>query len=315
MRARILLTGDTNPYANLAREEALLLSGAADATLFLWQNQNTVVIGMGQNAWSECRTALLAEEGGLLARRTTGGGAVFHDLGNLNFSFIVPREAYDLSRQLSVVQNAVRSFGIDCAFSGRNDLEVSGRKFSGNAFRFTKDGALHHGTLLVSADMEKLSRYLQVSPQKLSTRGVQSTRSRVCNLADFAPVTIEALSEAMREAFQAEYGPAETEDTSVRTPPEGMRGLMERNASWDWNYGATPSFDASFAYRFAWGGVELQLTLRKGRIETCRAFTDAMDADLSKRLEKTLTGCAFTARDMGECAGGDIGEWLAGLSL
>ncbi len=183
MGARLLLSRDTNPHRNLAREEALLLGfdggASADAVLYLWQNASTVVIGRNQNAWRECRTQQLEADGGTLARRTTGGGAVFHDLGNLNFSFLMPRAAYDLHRQLGVVQAAVRAFGIECEFSGRNDLLAGGRKFSGNAFRFTKDGALHHGTLMVKVDPERMAKYLQVSKEKLEAKGVKSVPSRV----------------------------------------------------------------------------------------------------------------------------------------
>ena len=175
MNARFLRTRDHNPYRNLAREEALLhlLNEASeDATLFVWQNTKTVVIGRNQNAWLECDVSALGRDGVYLARRTTGGGAVYHDDGNLNFSFLLPRDQYDLNRQLGVIQSAVKSFGIDCAFSGRNDLVVGDQKFSGNAFRFTRHGALHHGTLMISVKPEMLSRYLRVSKEKLAARGV-----------------------------------------------------------------------------------------------------------------------------------------------
>ena len=150
----------------------------AGATLYLWQNENTVVIGRAQNAWRECRVQLLEEEGGRLARRSSGGGAVYHDLGNLNFSFLLPRNAYDLPKQFSVIAAALSSFGVRTVISGRNDLVLdSGEKFSGNAFRFTQSAALHHGTLLVSADREKLARYLAPSERTLSTPLAASLRS------------------------------------------------------------------------------------------------------------------------------------------
>jgi len=314
MRARLLRSRDVNPHRNLAREEALLLGIHDEAILYLWQNASTVVIGRNQNAWRECRTALLEQEGGTLARRTTGGGAVFHDLGNLNFSFILPRGAYDLSRQLSVVQAAVQSFGIACEFSGRNDLLAGGRKFSGNAFRFTQEGALHHGTLMVAVDPQRMARYLQVSQEKLQARGVKSVPSRVVNLGSLGEVTIETLAQALENAFQTEYGAARTEDADTLMLPR-YEELAERNASWDWNYGAAPGFDVSFERRFDWGGVELLLTLEAGHIARCNVYTDAMDVDLAKELSQALTGCPFNASAMGGCVGGDIGEWLGGLAL
>lgn len=317
MRTRLMRSADTNPHHNLAREEALLqayATGETAAVLYLWQNASTVVIGRNQNAWRECRTALLAEEGGTLARRTSGGGAVFHDLGNLNFSFLLPRAAYDLPRQLGVVQGAVRRFGIDCAFSGRNDLLAEGRKFSGNAFRFTKEGALHHGTLMVAVDPERMARYLQVSKEKLAARGVKSVPSRVVNLSALGDVTIDALADALCEAFRAEYGDAPLEDADALALP-GYDALAERNATWDWNYGAAPAFDAAFEKRFDWGGVELLLTLRDGYVAACKVYTDAMDAELSVTLEAALTGSPFDAQALGERVDGDVGAWLRTIVL
>lgn len=318
MKARLLRSRDTNPHRNLAREEALLLAydggGHDEAVLYLWQNASTVVIGRNQNAWRECRTTQLSEEGGTLARRTTGGGAVFHDLGNLNFSFLLPRAQYDLPRQLGVVQAAVRSFGIACEFSGRNDLLAGGRKFSGNAFRFTKDGGLHHGTLMVAVDPERMARYLQVSKAKLEAKGVKSVPSRVVNLSELGEVTIELLADALYKAFGQAYGEAVVEDADALALP-GYDALAERNATWEWNYGAAPKFDAVFETRFDWGGVELHLSLAGGHIAACRVYTDAMDADLAQALEAKLAGAAFDAKAMAECAGGDVGAWLGGLAL
>lgn len=316
MRARLLRSLDTNPHRNLAREEALLLGydgGGQDAAiLYMWQNASTVVIGRNQNAWRECRTTLLEAEGGTLARRTTGGGAVFHDLGNLNFSFLLPRGSYDLTRQLSVVRRAVQSFGIACEFSGRNDLLADGRKFSGNAFRFTREGALHHGTLMVAVDPERMARYLSVSKEKLAAKGVASVPSRVVNLSALGRVTIDVLADALYAAFMVEYGDCAMEDADALDLP-GYAELAARNASWDWNYGATPSFDVTFERRFDWGGVQLCLSLAEGRVTSARAYTDAMDPDLAPRLEAALLGCPFTAAAMAERAGGDIGAWLAGV--
>lgn len=319
MRARLLRSRDTNPYRNLAREEALLLSydeaPEDTAILYLWQNASTVVIGRNQNAWRECQTELLSREGGTLARRTTGGGAVFHDLGNLNFSFLLPRPAYNLERQLSVVCEAVRSFGIDCGFSGRNDLLASGRKFSGNAFRFTRAGALQHGTLMVWVDAERMGRYLQVSPEKLKARGVQSVPSRVINLSELGDVTIDTLAHALYSAFGREYGQAQVEDADDVLDIPGYAELASRNASWEWNYGSTPTFDATFEHRFSWGGVELHCSLEAGKITRSRVFTDAMDADLAQDLEQKLAGCLFQPAQMAARAGGEIGEWLGSLNI
>ncbi|HOV70336.1 MAG TPA: lipoate--protein ligase family protein, partial [Clostridia bacterium] len=164
MNLKIILTAITDPHQNLAFEEYLFETADEDtATMYLWTNASTVVIGRNQNPWRECKVELLEKDGGKLSRRTTGGGAVYHDLGNLNFSFIMSKEAYSVQRQLGVIIEAVRSLGIDAEFSGRNDILACGRKFSGNAFAVRKNGALHHGTLLINADMDMLTHYLTVS--------------------------------------------------------------------------------------------------------------------------------------------------------
>lgn len=313
-QTRILTTKNTDPHRNLALEELLLKALPEDqAILYLWQNRHTVVIGAGQNAFAECHTKLLEEEKGTLARRSSGGGAVYHDLGNLNFSFIVPRADYDVNRQLTVVLNAVRALGIDAEASGRNDLTVKGRKFSGNAFRLLKDSALHHGTLLVSVDMALLGRYLNVSQDKLKAKGVKSVPSRVVNLTEYARFGIEEMHDAMAEAFCAEYGPAPVEDAdSVFF--EGLDESVRKYSSWDWNYGESPRGELTVRNRFDWGAVELSIALKNGCIGEIQVFTDAMDEMLHSSLADALKGCRWDGAALAaraEAMGlADVAKWL-----
>ena len=188
---RQLLTyrdGCTDPHRNLATEAYLTETVPEDTCiLYLWQNRHTVVIGRNQNAWRECRTTLLEQEGGVLARRLSGGGAVYHDMGNLNFTFSLPTAAYDLRRQQEVLVAACRRLGIPAECSGRNDILTGGRKFSGNSFYHHGGRSFHNGTLLIDVDMEKLGRYLAPSQGKLESKGVASVRSRVVNLSQIQP--------------------------------------------------------------------------------------------------------------------------------
>lgn len=321
----------TDPYENLALEQTLLERVRENACiLYLWQNARTVVIGRNQNPWKECRTALLEEEGGHLARRLSGGGAVFHDLGNLNFTFLMREADYDLDRQLTVIETACRSLGIPVERSGRNDLLADGRKFSGNAFYHHNGRAYHHGTLMVDVDLEMVQRYLSPSKAKLAAKGVDSVRSRVVNLREFLPdLTVERLSDALTAAFAAVY--CESPGTRHQAPgdvgsgikeqstenafppeerrPEGagevvpverispdefdLRELRAKYASDGWLYGPKMPFTLSVEDRFPWGGVEIQLQVNEGIIRAAKVYTDAMDETLAPRLEAVLTDCAF----------------------
>ncbi|MCL2826160.1 MAG: lipoate--protein ligase, partial [Eggerthellaceae bacterium] len=219
-KALFLRSTSTNPFANLALERLLMdevLPG--EQLLFLWQNHRTVVVGRNQNPWKECRIAELEKDGGFLARRLSGGGAVYHDSGNLNFTFISPKASYSVERNLRVICDAVKSFGLDAAVSGRNDVEVEGMKFSGNAFFETDKASCHHGTLMIDVDVEELSRYLQPDPRKLSSRSIDSVKARVVNLQDLnSLVTVVSLGDALVEAFAREYGAPACEMSSDRLP-------------------------------------------------------------------------------------------------
>lgn len=285
-----------DPYLNLAVEQ-YLLEHVEDGccVLYLWQNQNTVVIGRNQNAWKECRTTLLTQEGGHLARRLSGGGAVFHDVGNLNFTFLLSADDYDVSRQLSVILEACRSLGIHAEASGRNDLLADGRKFSGNAFYQSGGHAYHHGTLLVDADTGRMGRYLCPSKAKLAAKGVDSVRSRVVNLRELCPgLTIHMMQEALKDAFGHIYGlPLEPIHVN-NLDRQAIANIRERNKSWEWIYGRSLPFSFSCQGQFAWGNLQMKLNVEDGLIQTAQVYSDAMDWEIPPRIEQALQGCRFT---------------------
>lgn len=284
-----------DPYLNLATEQYLMETVEEDACiLFLWQNQNTVVIGKNQNAWKECRTALLSEEGGFLARRLSGGGAVFHDLGNLNFTFLVPQAEYDLDRQFAVIAKAVSMLGLNAERSGRNDVLAEGRKFSGNAFFKHEGKAYHHGTLLVNVDMAKLGRYLNPSKAKLQAKGVDSVRSRVVNLTELNPeITIETMKQAMAKAFAKVYDKPMTIMSDADFDRDYIEKLRQRNASWEWNYGQKLPFSAEFEERFPWGSIQICLQVENGIVCTAKVYSDSMDWSVAPVLEPVFLGCRY----------------------
>ncbi|MBQ4160564.1 MAG: lipoate--protein ligase [Clostridia bacterium] len=280
-----------DPHENLATEKYLLDTVPEDGcTLYLWQNQNTVVIGKNQNPWAECRCDLLKAENGKLARRLSGGGAVFHDIGNLNFTFLCTAENYDLARQMQVIRTACALAGIDTELSGRNDLLAGGRKFSGNAFYNAKGKAYHHGTLLICADLERMQRYLTPPKAKLEAKGVKSVGARVVNLSELAKdLTCQKMQSHMLAAFETVYGytPTEICPPDVKT----IAALAKAYSSWDYLYGTTIPFTAAAEAQFAWGHTKLLLQIRSGKITDAQLFTDAMDAALADTVCALLTGC------------------------
>lgn len=290
----------TDPYRNIATEKYLLETvGEGCCILYLWQNKNTVVIGRNQNAWVECRTTLLDQEGGKLARRLSGGGAVYHDLGNLNFTFLLRDEDYDVDKQLSVIRAACAKRGLDVIKSGRNDLLVDGKKFSGNAFYHSQGHAYHHGTLLVSVDKEKLSRYLTPSKAKLESKGVSSVRSRVANLTEFCPdLTCSELCNHMASAFGEVYGFDPQPITLSQEAEERIALYSEELSRWEWLYGPRLPFSFSCSDRFSWGSIELQLQVEGGHIRHAQVYSDAMDWELADTIARVLTGCRFNIADM-----------------
>ena len=290
-----------DPHYNLAVEEYLLESvEPGQCVLYLWQNRNTVVIGRNQNPWKECRTTLLEQEGGHLARRLSGGGAVFHDLGNLNFTFLVCLEDYSVPRQMEVIRSAVASLGIPAEVSGRNDILAQGRKFSGNAFYKNGRQAYHHGTLLVAADMEKLGRYLHPSGAKLKAKGVESVRSRVVNLQELNPaVTVDSLKKALQEAFSNVYGLPVEALPSAWLDETAIGQLTQRNRSWQWNYGQKLPFTFECEDRFSWGEVPVQLQIEHGIIQNAKLYSDCLDENMIPQWEMRLSGCRLERQSLG----------------
>lgn len=291
----VVLSDSFDPYYNLALEEYLLQKTPEQgAILYLWQNDHTVVIGRNQNPWAECRTSLLEEEGGHLARRLSGGGAVYHDSGNLNFTFLCNEPCYDLQKQLSVIRTAVKYAGIDAYFSGRNDLLADGRKFSGNAFYHSQGKAYHHGTLLIHTDGERMQRYLSPPKAKLESKGIASVRSRVVNLKDLSPaLTCDTMKEFMIKAFQECYGGSAGVLTLTDGDKQKILALRQRYAGVEWLYGKPMPFSCTLEGQLPFGHLQLCLSVEGGVISSMQAYTDAMDADLPQRLQAVLIGCPF----------------------
>lgn len=315
----------TNPYENLALEACLTeMVPENTCIMYLWQNYRTVVIGRNQNPWTECHVAGLEADGGFLARRPSGGGAVFHDLGNLNFSFIARKDLYDVDQQLEVLIQAVGGLGVKAEKSGRNDVTIEGKKFSGNAFSNTKGHFCHHGTIMIHVDKEMLPKYLNVSPQKLKSKGVTSVKARVCNLTDFIPdLTAERMKTAMTAAFSKVYG--SSVEVMTMQDVDRRRWVEEKNRleSWEWRFGRRIPFTISFDTRFSWGSLELELQLQEGKIVDALAYSDGLDSDFIAKIPAALIGQRFIPAEMAAAVSGigladeerrrmagEVGDWM-----
>ncbi|TAN37814.1 MAG: hypothetical protein EPN23_04685 [Verrucomicrobia bacterium] len=233
----LVRTENLDVHRNLALEECLLDRAAAHGpALFLWRSAGAVVIGKNQNPWREVNLAVLRAEGLALARRISGGGTVFHDAGNLNYALCLSRDSYDQDEVFDRLVRAFQRAGIPAARGPHHGLLAAGRKFSGSAFCFRRHGALHHGTLLINANLERLQRTL-TGGLGLTTRAIASHPMPVVNLAELQPgCDVERI---VIEAFAQD---AETvDDEFLETLP--WRELAERHRSWDWQFGHTPPFE------------------------------------------------------------------------
>lgn len=299
MRLNVVVSNSTNPYVNIAVENRLVTQpDECSVTLYLWRNHRTVVIGQNQNPFAECNIEQLAADGGFVMRRTTGGGAVYHDDGNINFSFVAPPPLYDQGKQFDVICRALNDFGIEAQLSGRNDLTTGNRKFSGNAFSKGHHNWLHHGTLLIRSNVDDLSRYLRVKPSKLHKHGVASVQSRVVNLSELAP-TLDSknIVPHLIKAFESTYETkAETLDFDTIANNEETKGLIKRYSSEEWLFGRWKYFNAQYSHQFEWGAAELSLTIDEATHTITNAIlaTDALDVDLPQKAQDILVGARTT---------------------
>ncbi|MEG0832706.1 MAG: lipoate--protein ligase [Oscillospiraceae bacterium] len=304
-KAKVYITECTNPYTNIATEEYLtdnIQNG--EIVMFLWRNRRTVVIGRNQNAFAEVNVEALREDGGFLARRLSGGGAVFHDLGNLNFTFCARTPIYDVRKQLNVIISALNTLGINATLSGRNDICVNDKKISGNAVYSHGDRHCHHGTLLIDVSERDMAKYLQVSRKKLESNGVASVRARVCNMSDIAAgLSAGSIAKALEKEFFKEYGGVHIILKKKDFEIEAIRARAEQLASYTWCFGKSLSFDCTFDERFDFGGLSLNLCVVKGLITDARAFSDALFPQFCERLAASLVGVRFSREDVKSAIG------------
>lgn len=316
---RYIYNPSTDPAFNLAAEE-WLLTRSGDEIFMLWRNRPAVIVGRNQNTLAEIDEAFTRERGIPVVRRLSGGGAVFHDLGNINFTFINngnPSEGLDFERFTVPIQQALRAMGVECVFSGRNDLLIEGKKFSGNAQHFHAGRILHHGTLLFASDMADLSGALRVDPEKYRDKAVKSVRSRVTNISSHLPAPMEVTDfiKALMDFVSGGASPDEMALTGAES--ETIEEMADkRYRTWDWNFGSSPAYNFSKRTRTEGGLLDVNLYVKKGRILTARLFGDYFGVRDVDALEERLVGCRHERGEIeGRLAGVPLDEYLHGVTL
>lgn len=304
---KYLLNPSTDPHRNMAFDEFALEGLQAEEPVFyLWQNAPAVIIGLNQSAYAEVNLPFLREKGIVLARRVTGGGAVYHDLGNLNYSIAGP--VRDMENVYGLMAETLRLLGVPALRSGRNDILVDGRKCSGYARRLSKNRMMIHGTLMWDVDLETLTRALAVPGSKLEAAGVASVRSRVANLKEYLP-GLDGIK-AFRDRLHALL--AGQDEEILLTP--GQQETIDRMAdvkfrTWDWNMGRSPSTTFRNTLKFPCGTVTVHYTLRNGRFSELLFTGDFIGARPVSGLAGILLG-----RQPEDLDGVDVGEYFDGLS-
>ena len=302
---RYLKNPSTNPYYNMAFDEYCLESLPIDEPVFfLWQNRPAVIVGFNQEVNTEVNLDYLKENGIDLVRRVTGGGAVYHDLENLNYTIVGRSE--DLERDYpeyaSLLAKALQTLGVPATLSGRNDILVEGRKVSGFAKRVCKNRLMVHGTLMYNVDVDVLTHVLNPSTTKLQSKGIASVRSRVANLRDYLPEIpdIQTFSQRLEEILSNNY--TDTEYQLTETDLANIQRLTDKKfATWEWNYGRSPKATLVHSARLACGTVEIHLTLAENRIASCRFGGDFLGNLPASDVEKALTGIPYEINEIRKC--------------
>lgn len=267
-----------DPHMNIAFERQLTTMHTDNVTLFLWQNDKCVVIGRNQNALVECNLEYLKENNIALSRRYSGGGAVFHDMGNINYTLVMKEKVYDIEYAKKYIFDALQSIGFNVDFTGRNDITIDGAKFSGQAYFFHKNMHVLHGTLMFDLNISELGHCLTPSKKKLESKGIKSVKSRVMNLKEINPdVTVEQIKDALVNSFNKFYG----ESNELIHVEESMvdQELTTYLKSEDWLYGQSPAFDITMEKRFDFGNVLLHLTIKSNKVKEVKVYTDSLSTE------------------------------------
>jgi lipoate-protein ligase A len=291
--------GITDPQINLAIEEYALKNLDINETYLLFYiNEPSIIIGKNQNTIEEINTEYVEGNGIKVVRRLSGGGAVYHDLGNLNFSFITKDDGesfHNFRKFTEPVVAALKKLGVNAELSGRNDLEIGGRKISGNAQFSTKGRMFSHGTLMLNSEIENVVSALKVKKDKIESKGIKSVRSRVANISEFLTEKVEI--DEFRSLLLKNIFEGQDEIPEYVLMDEDWEKIYqlskERYQNWEWNYGKSPKFNLQHSHRFPVGSIDVRLEVNKGVIENCKIYGDFFGVGEVSEIEEKLTGTRY----------------------
>ncbi|MCR8849635.1 lipoate--protein ligase [Rossellomorea sp. SC111] len=312
--------GITDPRINLAIEEyALKNLDINESYLLFYINEPSIIIGKNQNTIEEINTDYVEKQGLHVVRRLSGGGAVYHDLGNLNFSFITKDDGesfHNFKKFTEPVVTALHKLGVKAELSGRNDIIAEGRKISGNAQFSTKGRMFSHGTLLFDSEMENVVSALRVKKDKIESKGIKSIRSRVANISEFLTeqMTIEEFRSTLLDFI---FDGSDVEEYILTE--EDWKNIhelsKERYQNWDWNYGKSPKFNLQHSHRFPVGSIDVRLEVNKGEIDNCKIFGDFFGVGNVEDIEEKLAGTRYERKDIaGALEGVDIQHYFGNIT-
>lgn len=314
--------GITDPQINLAIEEYVLrnMDVEEDSFLLFYINEPSIIIGKNQNTIEEIDTDFVEKNGIKVVRRLSGGGAVYHDLGNLNYSFITKDDGEsfrNFKKFTQPVVEALGKLGVKAELIGRNDLLVDGRKISGNAQFATGGRMFSHGTLMFDTEIDTVVSALKVRKDKIESKGIKSIRSRVANISEFLeePMSIETLRlEILKSIFDGEENIKYKELTEEDW--KNIHALSaERYANWNWNYGKSPKFNMQHSHRFPVGSIDVRLQVNKGVIEDVAIFGDFFGIGEIEKVQAALRGVSYSKQAIEEAlAGIDVPRFLGGIT-